>query len=87
MIEKLRQVNDSASAAILERILEEEVGHVGLGSRWFGWVCERRGVDPETEYFRLVEHHLPLRDRGRLDFELRKRAGFSERELRRLAAL
>lgn len=81
MIEKLHQVDDSASATILERILEEKVGHVGLGSRWFSWVCQRRGIDFETE--RLVEHYLPVRNRGCPNFELRRRAGFSEWELRR----
>jgi len=86
MIAKLEALDDPASAAVLTRILEDEVGHVALGSRWFEWICRQRGVEPETEYFALIERYLNGQARGPFNFELRKRAGFSEAELDRLAA-
>lgn len=86
MIERLRQAGDARSVEALERILHDEVGHVALGSRWFQWVCDQRGIDPEGEYFALVERHLRGQARGPFNLELRRRAGFSDRELERLAA-
>ncbi len=35
MIEKLEQAGDQKSAKVLRRILNDEVGHVAAGSRWF----------------------------------------------------
>lgn len=81
MIEKLRQVGDSASVAVLERILQDEVGHVALGSYWFHWLCEQRGLEPDSEYFALVERHLRGQARGPFNRDLRLQAGFSEAEL------
>ncbi|MDF9391244.1 MULTISPECIES: ferritin-like domain-containing protein [Methylococcus] len=86
MIERLRQAGDARSVAVLERILHDEVGHVALGSRWFQWICAQRGIDPEVEYFTLVERHLRGQARGPFNLELRRRAGFSDRELERLEA-
>lgn len=87
MIARLRNSGDHASVAILERILEDEVGHVTLGSRWFRWICEQRGLNPEEEYFALLEHHLKGQPRGPFNKELRRKAGFSEVELARLEGM
>ncbi|MGI2324862.1 MULTISPECIES: ferritin-like domain-containing protein [Methylococcus] len=81
MIERLRRAGDARSVEVLERILHDEVGHVALGSRWFRWVCDQCGIDPEIEYFALVDRHLGGRARGPFNLELRRRAGFSDREL------
>lgn len=86
MIERLRQVGDTRSVEILERILQDEIGHVALGTEWFRWICGQRGIDPEAEYFALVERHLKGQARGPFNAELRRRAGFSEAELARLEA-
>jgi uncharacterized ferritin-like protein (DUF455 family) len=87
MIQKLTQAGDPESVAILTRILEDEVGHVALGSRWFLRVCEGRGSAPEEEYFALIDRHLRGQARGPFNFDLRRKAGFSETELNRLEAL
>lgn len=84
MIERLRQAGDERSVAILERILHDEVGHVALGSQWFRWICGQHSVDPEEEYFSLVQRHLRGQVRGPFNAELRRCAGFSARELERL---
>ena len=86
MIAKLEQIGDEPSAAILRRILHDEVGHVALGSRWFRWVCEQRRDAPEDTYFRLVETYLRSEVRGPYNRNLRLQAGFTERELIRLEA-
>lgn len=87
MIERLRRVGDDETADCLEVILREEVAHVAAGSRWFRWVCERRGLAPQETYFELLAEYLgggvrcPLNRSARLD------AGFDEDELDRLEAL
>ena len=58
MIEKLRGAGDADSAAILEVIYAEEVGHVAAGRRWFEAVCARDGADPRLQFQRLVAAHF-----------------------------
>ncbi len=54
MIERLRSVGDDATVAVLEVILRDEVGHVAIGTRWFRWLCDTRGLDPATTFRRLL---------------------------------
>lgn len=58
MIDKLRDVEDTASADILEVIYREEIGHVRIGKHWFAHVCARRGEEPETLWRDLVAKHF-----------------------------
>ena len=58
MIEKLRGVEDNASADILRIIYEEEIGHVTIGRRWFQWLCERRGLEPLATWQALVRERF-----------------------------
>lgn len=51
---RLSLAGDEASAHILDLIYREEIGHVAAGARWFNLVCDARGVDPATEFARLV---------------------------------
>lgn len=87
MIERLRAVGDTATVAILEQILAEEVAHVAAGTRWFAWCCERAGVDAADTFDALLQQHY----RGALKppFNRRDRlaAGFSALELDRLDSL
>jgi uncharacterized ferritin-like protein (DUF455 family) len=46
MIVRLQQAGDAESAAVLETILRDEIGHVQAGTRWFQYVCRQRGLDP-----------------------------------------
>jgi uncharacterized ferritin-like protein (DUF455 family) len=54
MIARLDLVGDRASADVLRRIYEEEVGHVAAGARWFVRVCAERGLDPTPTWRALV---------------------------------
>jgi uncharacterized ferritin-like protein (DUF455 family) len=84
MIERMEKLDDQRSAAILRVIYEQEIGHVEVGTRWFRWSCERRDVDPDTEFARLLDHFLTGRVKGPFNLEARRAAGFSPAELRRL---
>ncbi|GIX35216.1 MAG: hypothetical protein KatS3mg126_0995 [Lysobacteraceae bacterium] len=84
MIHRLRAAGDEASAAVLEVILAEEVGHVAVGSRWFRWLCEREGRAPLATFIGLVRAHARGAVRGPFNHEARRRAGFRDEELEAL---
>ena len=81
---KLLGAGDAAGAAIIDRILRDEIGHVAIGNRWFRWLCDARGLDPVETYAELAARHAAPRPRGPFNFEARRAAGFSETELARL---
>jgi uncharacterized ferritin-like protein (DUF455 family) len=85
MIRKFEDVDDDRSVSILQRILQDEVGHVATGTRWFRYVCQERGIaTPDEVYFELMAQYLKKPARGPFNYSLRKAAGFSEAELARL---
>jgi len=84
MINKLQKVGDEKSIAVLEIILREEVGHVEIGSRWFKYFCDQRGLNMQTTFVELInEYQCNLR--GPFNYEARLQAGFSAAELHALA--
>ena len=87
MIARLRSVGDTATVAILDGILREEVAHVAAGSRWFAWCCAREGVDSSATFEALVEKHLRGTLRGPFNAQARLAAGFTAAELARLDEL
>ncbi len=87
MIVRFQTAGDAESAAALERILRDEVGHVRIGTRWFQYLCTQRGLDPEETYFTLLETYLQGEVRGPVHREARREARFSEAELDRLEGL
>jgi len=84
MIKGFRQVGDDGTADALEIILRDEVGHVAAGSRWFHFLCEQRGLEPESSYFELLDTYMAGEVRCPLHKEARLQAGFSPRELEML---
>ena len=87
MILKLRKFDDEQSIALLEVILEEEVGHVAIGSNWFRYCCEQRGVEPESTFRELLHKLMKGRIKPPFNGPARLAAGFSENELAELERL
>jgi uncharacterized ferritin-like protein (DUF455 family) len=87
MIDRLRQLKDTQTVAILEVILREEVAHVAAGTRWYRYCCERDGVDPTDTFFDLLQTYMGVSLRGPFNLPARREAGFDERELEQLLAL
>jgi uncharacterized ferritin-like protein (DUF455 family) len=54
----MREVEDHASAEILEVIMHDEVGHVGTGKRWFDYVCGCERRDPISSWQSLVKQYF-----------------------------
>jgi uncharacterized ferritin-like protein (DUF455 family) len=78
---KLLAAGDAAGAAIIDILLRDEIGHVAVGNRWFGWLCAERGLAPLPTYAALAAQHGAPRPRGPFNLEARRAAGFSEDEL------
>ena len=79
--DRLHRIGDTDTAVVLDVILRDEVGHVAIGSRWFAWLCNTRGVDPEATFRSLIGAERDPRVRLPLNREARRRGGFSESEL------
>ena len=79
MIQRLQQVGDVETVRILGIILDEEVRHVAIGTRWFHMLCAQRGLEPVATFRGLlVEYGMRLRPP--FNHEARRVAGFVEAE-------
>jgi len=87
IMDKLRNAGDDASVSVLEIILRDEIGHVEIGTRWFRFLCEQRGLAPVETFERLLLRYMKGRVKGPFHREARLSAGFSEPELENLARL
>ena len=85
MIDKLGRVGDTQTQAIFEQILEEEVPHVEIGTRWFRYLAEPRGLDPDTTFFELLDDYMNGGPPGPYNIDARREADFSENELGELS--
>ncbi|MBS0497661.1 MAG: ferritin-like domain-containing protein [Proteobacteria bacterium] len=84
MIERLRQADDEKTVTVLEIILRDEIGHVAIGSHWFQYLCQQRGLDAARTFHELVGHYFPGQICGPFHYEARQQAGFSAAELEAL---
>ena len=71
-LERVRAQGDDNGAKILQRILDDEIRHVGTGSRHFHELCGRRDENPRESWQNLVQIHFsgglkpPFNDSARL---------------------
>jgi len=87
MIERFDSIGDKRSVDVLKIIMEEEVGHVEIGSRWFHHFCDQRRLPREQTYLDLMQQYAQGRVKPPLHREARKAAGFTEKELEYLEGL
>ncbi|BBN17207.1 hypothetical protein MPTK1_7g12790 [Marchantia polymorpha subsp. ruderalis] len=74
LVKRLSGLADHRSAAIVRRIGEEEVAHVGVGVTWFLRVCEKLQIDPGLTFKEMmVECNIELH--GPFNHTARARAG------------
>ncbi|QJE96345.1 ferritin-like domain-containing protein [Luteolibacter luteus] len=81
-----RQAGDNSTAAVLEKIYQDEIGHVGHGVKWFRRWKEQGGSDWES-YRKMLSFPLsPARAKGLAPFnaEGRRLAGIDEDFIRHL---
>ncbi|MES2320062.1 MAG: ferritin-like domain-containing protein [Pseudomonadota bacterium] len=78
---KIAQAGDMAAAKILDRILQDEIGHVEIGNRWYNYLCEQRGLEPRATYEALAARYEAPVLKGPFNLAARRQAGFTEAEL------
>ena len=83
---RLARAGDQRAVEILAVILHDEVCHVAIGNHWYRWLCEVRGLDPQTHYPVLARRYRAPRLKGPFNLEARSRAGFTPAELSALPA-
>jgi uncharacterized ferritin-like protein (DUF455 family) len=83
---KFASVGDPASAAVIDVILRDEIGHVAVGNRWFRHLCAARGQDPRAVHrWALRQFEVPT-PKGPFNLRARLEAGFTSQELDELQA-
>ncbi|MGE8616334.1 MAG: ferritin-like domain-containing protein [Achromobacter spanius] len=83
---KLAGAGDAESAAIVDIILRDEIGHVAIGNQWFKHLCAQAGREPVACYAELAQRYDAPRLRGPFNLEARRAAGFDDAELAALQA-
>jgi uncharacterized ferritin-like protein (DUF455 family) len=78
---RLVSVGDQDAASILDIILRDEIGHVAIGNRWYGYLCELRQLDPISTYAELARRYQAPSLKGPFNLDARRAAGFTEAEL------
>lgn len=68
---------------VLDVILNDEVGHVAIGNRWFSHLCQQRGLDRDAQDVALRRAYDAPEPRPPVNRAARRAAGFSEAELAR----
>jgi uncharacterized ferritin-like protein (DUF455 family) len=84
---KFVAVGDAESAGVIDIILHDEIRHVAIGNRWFRFLCNRRGLDPETTYREVARRCGAPRQRGPFNVAARLQAGFTPGEIAELQQL
>ena len=84
--QRLASAGDHAAAAILARVLTDEIGHVAIANRWFDYFCAARGVEPATTFRHLCEEFGVRLPQPPFNHTARLAAGFTQAELIALAA-
>lgn len=90
LIARLRTHGDETTARILDVVLREELGHVRIGSSWFHFLCETRGLAPAPAFEAAIREHFRGKTKAVADPALRlqrKQAGFRDDELEALDRL
>jgi uncharacterized ferritin-like protein (DUF455 family) len=77
MAEKLRAAGDDRSADILQLILDEEIGHVAAGLRWFEWSCQEQGLAPAATWQILVSRYFKGALKPPFNHAARQQAGMA----------
>jgi uncharacterized ferritin-like protein (DUF455 family) len=85
LLRRLSSVPSPVVKQVVETIVNEEVGHVAFGSRWYRQLCEQQSVDEALFFTRLcfeLKNRHPRKDK--ISETLRHKAQFNEFEIRTL---
>ena len=84
--DRFQQIKEARAVEILEIILNDEIGHVLIGNRWFNFLCAKQNLSPITAYRELAAQYRAPILKGPFNMAARKQAGFTAEELSLLEA-
>jgi len=84
--DRFMQIKETRAVEILEIILNDEIGHVLIGNRWFNFLCTKDHLSPIAAYRELAMKYRAPVLKGPFNIEARKQAGFTTEELNLLEA-
>ena len=84
MIKKLQATGDVQLISILQKIFDDEIGHVKIGTYWYKKLCKEQGLEPQQTFLELIEKHMQGAKFGPFETEARIEAGFSKEEMQGL---
>ena len=87
IVEKFKSANDLRAVEILAIIERDEIGHVAIGSRWYLYLCQQRGLEPMQTFRELLKEYDAPPLKPPFNIEGRRAGGFSEEELQWLNGL
>ncbi len=76
-LERLRSAGDQTGVRLLERILDDEIRHVRVGTNHFNSACLRRGESPGELWKTLVKRHFRGAVKPPFNDSARQAAGLS----------
>jgi len=79
--DRFKQIKDARAVEILEIILNDEIGHVLIGNRWFNFLCSKDNLSPITTYRELAAKYRAPVLKGPFNMVARLQAGFTAEEL------
>jgi len=84
--DRFKQIKEARAVEILEIILNDEIGHVLIGNRWFNFLCVKENLSPITAYRELAAKYRAPVLKGPFNMAARQQAGFTAEELSLLEA-
>lgn len=78
MIMKLTDVGDHESAAILQIIYDDEIGHVKIGTDWFHYIAKQKNNSPRDFFRTLVTEFFKGRIKPPFNIPARDLAGLTK---------
>ncbi|MEB8433462.1 ferritin-like domain-containing protein [Cocleimonas sp. KMM 6892] len=87
MIERFLKAGDNETVDILRIILNDEIGHVAIGSRWFKYCCANKELNPEETFRNLLIEYMGKGLSGPFHEEARLQAGFTQEEIDELVKM
>jgi uncharacterized ferritin-like protein (DUF455 family) len=88
LLRRLDGILESCVHPVVKTIVDDEVGHVEFGSRWYREICRNEGRNPQDDFperMASLKERLPKR-MEKLSYPLRREAGFTDLELQVLEA-
>lgn len=75
IIGQFERVGDNISAEVLRTIYEEEVAHVGFGSKWFHYLAKQSDKNPELWFKQMIETYFKGHLKPPFNDSAREKAG------------